>query len=361
MGLNVAVFLVQLVLQRFNPDAEAALMAWGMLTPTAPVWWTWVTYAFLHGGFLHILGNMLFLWVFGVAVEDKLGRVGFLVLYLVGAVAAGGLHAVFQPNPVIGASGAVAAVSGAFLVFFPRSHIKVLLFFFIIGFYTIPAWFFILFAIAKDFLFTGLGGGGVAYLAHLGGYGLGIGVAIFLLATRLSEREGTDLFTMARQARRRRVFAEAAHEMEARQAREAWAKASAEIDDALAAARAKVAQLAATGQTEQAAQKWVELKRAYATSPAQAITMSRKAQLDIANALAQSGAHAHAADAYERFAESYPTDPESPRVRVMLALIAARYLKQRDRAKAALAGIRDKLTDPDQHALAMELREELNA
>ena len=87
-----------------------------------------VTYQFLHdpSSIWHVAFNMLFLWVFGSAVEDRLGHIGFLAFYLVGGAIAGATHMAFDPSPVIGASGSVAAVSGGFLAFFPRSRIQVL-------------------------------------------------------------------------------------------------------------------------------------------------------------------------------------------------------------------------------------------
>src|SRR5690606_10854959 len=119
---------------------------------------------------LHVLGNMLILWVFGTSVEDRLTRWWFLAFYLVGGAAAGAAHALLESSPALGASGAVAAVTGAAIVLFPRSNVKCIVFFFIIGIFNIPAWIFIAFAIAKDIFFAGLGGGNVAYFAHLGGY-----------------------------------------------------------------------------------------------------------------------------------------------------------------------------------------------
>ncbi len=90
---------------------------------------------FLHGGFLHIAGNMLFLWIFGNNVEDRLGRIRFILLYVLGGSAASGLQLAFDPNaavPNVGASGAIAAILGAYLILFPRARIHTLLIFFFI-------------------------------------------------------------------------------------------------------------------------------------------------------------------------------------------------------------------------------------
>lgn len=139
---------------------------------------------FLHGGWLHLAGNMLFLWVFGNNVEDRLGRIGFVLFYILGGLAATALQLAFDPNsavPNLGASGAIAAVLGAYLVLFPRARIHTLVIFFFITFLELPAvvvlvgWFVLQ-------LFSGVGemgrqlGGGVAYWAHVGGFVFGLAV-----------------------------------------------------------------------------------------------------------------------------------------------------------------------------------------
>jgi membrane associated rhomboid family serine protease len=140
---------------------------------------------FLHGGWLHIAGNMLYLWVFGNNVEDRLGYVVFPLFYLLGGVAAGTLQFVFDPNstiPSLGASGAIGAVLGAYAVIFPHARVTTLVIFFFITVIEVPA----LFVLGAWFvlqLFSGVGsigidvGGGVAYWAHVGGFAFGAIVA----------------------------------------------------------------------------------------------------------------------------------------------------------------------------------------
>ena len=96
-----------------------------MLHPATPELWQFVSYAFLHGGIAHLGGNMLFLFIFGNNVNDKLGGVGYLCFYLAGAVFSGIGHSMVSATPILGASGAVAAVTGAYLVLFPRSMVRV--------------------------------------------------------------------------------------------------------------------------------------------------------------------------------------------------------------------------------------------
>lgn len=149
-----------------------------------------VTAVFLHGGWLHILGNMLFLWVFADNIEDRLGRAGFLLFYLAGGAAASIVQGLIDPTsvvPVVGASGAVSAALGAYLVWFPRSTIHVVIPFFILLFIPLPVpafvmiglWFLQnLFAGYATIVDTASTGGGVAWFAHIGGFVFGALVAL---------------------------------------------------------------------------------------------------------------------------------------------------------------------------------------
>ncbi|HLB61753.1 MAG TPA: rhomboid family intramembrane serine protease [Actinomycetota bacterium] len=154
---------------------------------------------FLHGGWMHIAGNMLYLWVFGNNVEDRLRPIGFVVFYLLGGITASGLQLAFDENsaiPSLGASGAIAAVLGAYLVMFPRARVRALTTFFVISIIELPA----VFVLGGWFvlqLFQGvgeLGGGavntGVAYWAHIGGFIAGV-VGGLLLRNRRPPHEWT--------------------------------------------------------------------------------------------------------------------------------------------------------------------------
>jgi len=149
---------------------------------------------FMHGGLLHIGGNMLFLWVFGNNVEDAMGRVKFTFFYLLGGLAAMGLQIAVDPSsavPSVGASGAVAAVLGGYLLLYPRARVLTLVFLFVFfTFIQIPAMFFLVIWFGQQLLFGYLdyanptgGGGGVAYFAHIGGFLFGL-LTVRLLATR---------------------------------------------------------------------------------------------------------------------------------------------------------------------------------
>jgi membrane associated rhomboid family serine protease len=159
-----------------------------------PTWATVFSSMFMHGGILHIGGNMLFLWIFGNNVEDAMGPVRFIAFYLLGGIAAVALQTAVDPDaavPSIGASGAVAAVLGGYLLLYPRAKVLTLVFLFVFfAFIQLPALLFLIIWFAQQALFgiadltnpTG-GGGGVAYFAHIGGFIFGL-AAVKLFANR---------------------------------------------------------------------------------------------------------------------------------------------------------------------------------
>lgn len=205
--LNVLVFLHELSL---GPHLLAFLQQWaviprglslewphllqGQVRPA--VWLPVLTAMFLHGGWLHLGGNMLFLWIFGDNVEDRLGRAGFLLFYLASGVAATVLQVCLNPMtpvPTLGASGAIAGVLGAYVVLYPRAQVLTLL---PLGLLTttfrVPAFLYLLIWFALQALqgVVSLGTarsdtGGVAWWAHVGGFVLGLAVgAVLRLARR---------------------------------------------------------------------------------------------------------------------------------------------------------------------------------
>ncbi|MCC6816835.1 MAG: rhomboid family intramembrane serine protease [Saprospiraceae bacterium] len=144
--------------------------------------YTLISSMFLHGGWMHLIGNMLFLWVFADNIEAVIGSFNFIIFYLFGGIIASIIHVFFNPYseaPMIGASGAISAVLGTYLVMFPASKIKVLLLLFFITFY-VPAIFFLGIWIVQQ-LVAGIGSissaseqTGVAWWAHIGGFVFGI-------------------------------------------------------------------------------------------------------------------------------------------------------------------------------------------
>jgi membrane associated rhomboid family serine protease len=194
--VNIIVFIHQITLP--SAAGEAFVKTWGLVPwkiqlalaghrftmeqALAPL----ITCMFLHGGFLHIIGNMWFLWIFGANVEDRLGPMEYLIFYFICGIGSGVAQVAFTWGshvPSIGASGAISGVLGAYFVFFPRSKILTLVPLFIIFFtWKIPAVIFIGLWFAMQFLsgLSSLGGastGGVAVWAHVGGFLLGVLIA----------------------------------------------------------------------------------------------------------------------------------------------------------------------------------------
>jgi len=143
-----------------------------------PVTLTLLTSMFLHGGWMHLIGNMLYLWIFGNNIEDVMGHVKFVVFYVVCGFIAAMSHALTDPAsgiPMVGASGAISGVLGAYLLLFPRAQVMVLI---PLGIFTramyIPAGFVLGFWFVMQLLSGGMslgqGGGGVAFFAHIGGF-----------------------------------------------------------------------------------------------------------------------------------------------------------------------------------------------
>jgi membrane associated rhomboid family serine protease len=167
----------------------------------APWWVTLFTSMFMHGGWLHILGNMLFLWVFGNNIEERLGRLGFALFYVLAGLIAVYTQSVIDTSstaPTIGASGAIAGVLGAYALLYPRARVLTLIFIvFFVTLVEIPAlillalWFILQFIPALGQVAVQSGGGqGVAYFAHVGGFLFGLAVAgVLLLRTGGREPE----------------------------------------------------------------------------------------------------------------------------------------------------------------------------
>lgn len=199
--VNVAVFLYQLVLgtqlsgvrtgRGFLTQGEVFILTYGVvpckffqtcaphsyLSTPIPVWATLLTSMFMHGGWLHIGGNMLYLWIFGDNVEAAMGHGRFLAFYLLAGVAAAWaqvLTGVDSAIPMVGASGAISGVLAAYLFLFPHSRVLTLVFFFyFIRLVELPALFIlgVWFALQLfSALGTGAAGGGVAFMAHVGGF-----------------------------------------------------------------------------------------------------------------------------------------------------------------------------------------------
>lgn len=359
IAVNVFIFLLSYYPHR-NPltgDKET-LRPWinyFMLHATRPSLWQFVTYAFLHGNPLHIIGNMFFLYLFGNTVNDKLGNVGYLAFYLSGAVYSGIGHSIMSSAPVLGASGAVAAVTGAYLVLFPQTLISVFLWFFIfIHTIELPALYFI--ALKMIFIdniiwrFTA----NVAYDAHLSGYAFGIAAMVGMLATGLISTSNFDLWAMIRQWNRRRRYRDAVsggYDPFTGRTTNKWVKvkeikktpAQKQAEEKAQQLRNEISTRIQERNLPAAAEVYLEL-----VSHDNKQILPRQQLLDIANQLAGENRHAESAQAYEQFLTYYGNYEYSEQVELMLGLIYSRYLGRREPAIKHLQAAVNKLADPGQ-------------
>ncbi len=377
--LNLLVYLAGLVMSRVGAgDGLERLAGVGHLARHDFHAWNLITYQFLHDphSILHLAFNMLFLWIFGAAVEDRLGRLSFLAFYLLGGVVAGVGHMIVAPEaPVIGASGSIAAVTGAFLALFPRSRIKVFVIFFFIGVFEIPALWFIglFFAIDVVSQVSDLLGGGdsdVAFMAHIAGSVYGFTLAFVLLALQIVKREEFDIFYLLRQSRRRSAFRRATRG----RVGGAWESASADTARQLAKRSSKPAHAALTDADREAAAARSVIRAALAQHDttgaarlyrdllerAPASVLMENEQLDIANQLHADGDYDTAARAYELLLSTYPSCPAAAQVRLILGLIYVRRLGRPERATELITKAKAALRDPAQQALADELLGEIS-
>ncbi|MBN2020015.1 MAG: rhomboid family intramembrane serine protease [Sedimentisphaerales bacterium] len=327
-----------------------------MFTPVRPQLWQFITYAFLHGGLLHIAGNMFFLYLFGNNVNDKLGNFNYICFYLAGGVFSAVGHMLLNNAPVIGASGAVAAVTGAYLVFFPKTLITVVYWFYIIGTMDVPALYFIAFKmIILDnaiIRYTP----NVAYDAHLAGYAFGIIASMVLLATGLTPSSHFDLWAMLKQWNRRRRYRDAISTGydpytgmgSAKQVKSREVKNSQFLPNnpQIVQIRSDIANSIYQHKTHDAAESYLRL-----TTLDENQILPRQQLLDIANQLASEGRHEQAASAYEKFLAHYANYEHIEQVELMLGLIYARYLDNPESALKHLSAAENRLTNPDQLAL----------
>jgi len=328
-----------------------------LLVPADWQYWQFLTYAFLHGSYMHIIANMFFLYLFGNNINDKLGHSWYVLFYLAGAVVSGIGHTLVNlhsPYPTLGASGAVAAVTGAYVVLFPQTLITVLYWFFFIGTVEVPALWFIGF---KMILFDNMIARltpGVAYDAHLAGYAYGIGITLLLLATRLVSSSSFDLWAMIRHWNRRRLYRDtvasgydaftgtgARKPVEAREVRRPAGdpREQARIEQI----RSEISRWITQRNLPAAADLYLELMRIDREQ-----VLSRQHLLDVANQLASDHRTTEAAHAYEQFLTHYGSYEYVEQVELMLGILYSRYLHKPQEALQHLQRAGEKLSDPNQ-------------
>lgn len=364
--VNYAVIAVNVLLyasgySAATPDHQTRIAAW-MLQPASPMIEQFFSCMFLHANLVHLLGNMVFLWVFGNAINDKFGHAGYLAFYLAGGVLAGvGYLLLAGTAPVLGASGAIAAVAGAYLVLLPATDVTLLIWLFYLAMpVDVSSLYFILFQFLFDsfltlYSATGPGTGGVAYAAHATGYLFGGAVAAGLLAAKLLPRDDFDLLHLLK-ARRRRAeyrrmvrkgldpFSAPVRPIEVRTVETAPAPTAAAEELQL---RREIAAACAAHDIPRAAELYLLLEHA-AESP----VLPRTQQLDVANQLMASRRYAAAARAYQRFLEQYPRYEFIGDIHLMLGLLHSRYLHQYGEAQQHLLRALELLDDSNKRTMA---------
>ena len=315
--------------------------------------WSLFTYQFIHASWWHVIGNMIFLLPFGKVVEDRLGHVGFLLLYLGCGAIGGGLHILLYNMPVVGASGSVCAITAAFAALAPRSRIRILFFFFIITIIEVPGLLLVIFQVAFDVLnllgsLGGVDGGPTAWIVHLGGYASGISIVYLLLALRVIPRGEDDLFRVIPQANRRRAFRAVIAESSKPRKKIEHQLSSAELT------RASIAQSLVSGQHQVAADQYLKI---LGNEPD--FVLDQRSRVDVANTLLRDNEINKAVQLYELHLEHKPTPDDAPSVALLLAAKYARVLNNPKRSLELLDKFYEQFTD-EHKGLADAIRTELN-
>ena len=366
IALNIGIFGLLNILAKMPGGAELLRIREQMiLYPGMPDLYQFITYQFLHAGWIHMLGNMWFLWLFGNPVNSKMGNVPYLFFYLAGGVFAGiGFSLTEMQNPVLGASGAIAAVTTAYLVLFPRSTVRLFYWFFVfMGDFQVGS---MLLIVGKMIIWDNivtadlLAGPGaerqIAYEAHLSGYAFGFVAALLMLLTKALPRDAFDIVSLWNRWKRRREFAglygpgapAIAQAPVARSAQESQAWSTSETTpsvlagphDLLADLRNQIAKAIDRFDLAAATRVYRELVKLDAN-----LVLARSNQLDIANQLTAEGDYPLAAEAYEKFLSRYPNGAAVQHVRFLLGVIYARHLRDYSKAIECLQVCRRDLTD----------------
>lgn len=329
--------LVYLLLAGGRSERSPGLREMLILDCAWPRLYQFFTYQFLHESLAHLGANLLFLWVFGNSVNAKMGHLPYLMFYLAGGVFAALVFSWDHDAQLVGASGAIAAVTAGYLVLFPRSRVLVMYFLILIGFIELPAM--VLIGV-KIILWDNIieprihGPGQVAVSAHLGGYGFGFFCVLGMLLWRVIPRDQYDLLALWDRWGRRRAH------------RSVVAGAPRATDGVFRAEPAMAAALPAYARQEARVEQIRELRArivgcldrrdagAAATLYEQLVELdatqclSDRHQLTVARELYSGGRFAHAASAFEHYLTSYPRQPDGHEIRLLVGIVYARDLQQ---------------------------------
>lgn len=364
LGTNFFLFL--LMNERFSgPALTAFKQQYLYLHAHAPSFHQFFTYSFLHADIFHLLGNMLFLWLFGNSVNGKMGDLPYLLFYLGGGAFAGWGHALFHSQLLLGASGSIAAITTAYLVLFPRSRVTVMVWLFLfIHFFEWPAMVLIGVKIivwdniiAPQFIASE----GIAHNAHLAGYFFGFCGALVMLLTRAVSRDQFDILALWKRWRQRREFKAAMTDpAAAARARHGSVAQTEQMDPEQR--RAQDLQLDEVSNLRSRISQQLERQDAAAATAAyeELLTLDRRQclserqQLEIAREFYRTARFPQAVVAFERFVESYPRSYEAANINLLLGIIYARDLKQLETADKHLTQSMETLRDQERRSQCLE-------
>jgi membrane associated rhomboid family serine protease len=356
--LNMLIYLVGLVGELVGIGSLEALMDWLSLSRGDFHVVNLITYQFGHSpsDILHLLFNMLGLWIFGVALNDRLGHLSFLGFYLIGGAVAGIAHLMDSPAPVIGASGSVCALIGGFIALFPRSRIRVLVLFFIIGIVEIGSLWVVGFYVLIDLIgWVGPSGSAVAYVAHLSGYLYGFLLAILLLGTRLLPSDDFDVLFLMRQKKRRTEWKRVVRQTEPTSVAGAISSSDPKLVKELAEVRQALQTAMRTQDWTSAAVAWMKL-----ADTDEHACLSEQQQLELANRLFAAEHRIEAASAYARYLLRYSGTVQASEVQLMLGLLYVRHLDRAEDARPLLLNAVNDVREDGQRELARQLLAELD-
>ena len=365
--LNMLVYLLALVLEASGASSLDAFMSNLSLSSQnlrEGNIWQLLTYQFAHSpdDIFHLGFNMLFLWIFGSALEDRMGHLNFTLFYLMGGAVAGIAHTIESMSPVIGASGAVCAVTGGFLILFPKARIRIIFFFFLIGIYMIPAMWLVAFQVIVDMFGWLNPKEPVAYMAHLAGYLYGFILISLLILVRIIKSDQNNLIYLMKQRKRRSEYkriiraSQPTSFMGQPDSAQLPVLTEQDRDPEETRQRSKIIRLFRAGKFKEAQNSFRLLQINYPES-----VLPESVQLDMANRIQADGDHDTAATAYKRYLEKYPHSRQTPEVKLLLALLMIRFQNQADEARSLVEQSLPELHLESHRNLANRLMQEIQA
>jgi membrane associated rhomboid family serine protease len=371
IGMNAAVF-VAFNLQMREPQIQLWTLRWGY-DVDHPFGKQLFTSMFMHGGWAHILGNMWVLWIVGDNVEDKVGKVGYLALYLLGGCAAALTYAAIalvggadpgamslygrEHMPLVGASGAIAAIMGMYLVFFPEARIRLLAWFFVfVQIIPVRAKWFIGLTLALDLVTSvvaqGASSGGVATMAHVGGGAFGIVAALILKPMVGGGGEGDAWDVHTGFAKRMRAGAEPWQDARMPPGPRMAPEETDEIS--IRDVERSIAQLVRGGRVREA----IDVYPAY-VAMAREQPLPDDVQIEIAHELYRQWLPKEAIPAYLRYLDTHPNGDDVAEAKFRLGVLYARGLSRRDEASRWLREAEREHHDPRIRAAAAQMLAQL--